>query len=49
MSKNKGKYIFELAKVQCLHCGRFFVEKMHHKCTGGYRKHHHEWIELKQE
>ena len=45
---NKGKYILEKANVQCQHCGRFFVKEMHHKCTGGYRKHKHKWFKLKQ-
>lgn len=38
--------IFQEAKVQCEHCGRFFIKKLHHKCNGGLRKHKHKWIEL---
>lgn len=47
MSKRKIRLeIFETAKVQCLHCGRFFIEKLHHNCNTGFRKHHHKWLEV---
>jgi hypothetical protein len=47
MSKKKYRMeIFETAKAQCLHCGRFFIKKTAHQCTGGYRKHHQKWVEV---
>ena len=47
MKKRKYKMeIFPEAKVQCLHCGRYFIKKLAHQCTGGYRKHHHKWLDV---
>lgn len=40
-SKNKPEL-----KVKCLHCGRKFIGKLHHKCNTGYRKRNHNWEEL---
>ena len=39
--KNKPKL-----SVECLHCGRSFIKKLHHKCNTGYRKRNHKWLEL---
>ena len=33
-------------KVKCLHCGRKFIDKLHHKCNAGYRKRNHNWEEF---
>lgn len=33
-------------KVKCLHCGRKFIGKLHHKCNTGYRKRNHNWEEI---
>lgn len=33
-------------KVKCLHCGRKFISKLHHKCNTGYRKSNHNWEEI---
>jgi hypothetical protein len=47
MSKRKYKMeIFAEAKVQCLHCSRFFIKELPHKCNTGYRKRHHKWLQL---
>lgn len=46
MKKNKGKEIFQNATVQCQHCGRYFIRRLAHQCTGGYRKHHHKWLDI---
>lgn len=40
-SKNKPEL-----KVKCLHCGRKFIGKLHHKCNTGYRKRNHNWEEI---
>lgn len=40
-SKNKPEL-----KVKCLHCGRKFIGKLHHKCNTGYRKRNHKWEEI---
>jgi len=33
-------------KVKCLHCGRKFIAKLHHKCNTGFRKRNHNWEEI---
>ena len=33
-------------KVKCLHCGREFIDKFHHKCNIGFRKRNHNWKEI---
>ncbi len=40
-SKNKPEL-----KVKCLHCGRKFIGKLHHKCNTGYGKRNHNWEEI---
>lgn len=44
---NKPRFeIFDGATVQCLHCGRFFIKPIGHRCNTGNRKRHFKWLKV---